>query len=356
MRSDKVSSGQLVFAASGILLMPSLALGGTIPIATGPNSNVDGYLRVGPDDYGSWASVGFGGSGDLFNPLGGFLPEEVAFTSGFFLFVPSRTQRELLADSSDWQNVVGADASLNRIVVSPLVASDTNKDGVPDTLDSSFRVSDKQATTDLVFDLRQAVRTFASGVSFLRQDYTITNVSSNPITFNMVRAFDGDLIWSGDFENDEVGTTMHGAGLGPYVFEQEASDPGVTAITLSSLQGRNYYGGKQGLTPGNGPPPYGFGTDIQVWEAFGVPTSWENHIAGVGYDTNGVSGIAPPGSTPPEDGFIGLDFLIGLDLGPNTSTTITVFHTYGQNSPVPAPGALALLGLSALIGTRRRRR
>ncbi|MEE9293855.1 MAG: PEP-CTERM sorting domain-containing protein [Phycisphaerae bacterium] len=105
--------------------------------------------------------------------------------------------------------------------------------------------------------------------------------------------------------------------------------------------------------------PFGFGTDLQVWNAFGIPKSWENFIAGVGQGINGVSGTAPPGGTPPEDGFTGLDFLFELGggggLGPGDSTTFTVFHTYGQNFPVPAPGALALLGLAGLIGVRRRR-
>ncbi|MHC4416121.1 MAG: PEP-CTERM sorting domain-containing protein [Planctomycetota bacterium] len=351
MRSDRFSFGEVMFAVSGILLMPSLALGGTIPIATGPNSSVDGYLRIGPDDYGSWVSTTFGGAGDLFNPLGGFGPQEAAFTSGFFLFVPNRSQRELLSDTSDWQNVFGADASLDRAIISPLVASDTNGDGVSDTLDSSFRVIG--ASTDLRFDLTQRVRTFGPGVSFVQQDYTITNVSNAAIDFAMVRAFDGDLLWSAGFENDEVGTTMHGAGLGPYVFEQEVSDPGVTAITLSSLDGGDYYGGKNGIIPGGSGTPYGFGTDVQVWDNFGVPSNWRNHIAGVGYNINGVSGEFPPGSTSPEDGFIGLDFSVSL--ASNASSVISVFHTYGQNSPIPAPGTLALLGLGALVGSRRRR-
>ena len=355
--TNSVSIGRPMCAAGAILLLPSLALAGTIVIATGPNSGVDGYLSIGPDEYGAWASVGFAGAGDLFNPLGGLGALEATFTSGFFLFTASG-QRELLSDNNSWQGVggIGGDASLTRTITSALVASDSSGNGVNDTLQSSFKVFG--GNTDLGFDLHQQVGSADPGVAFLRQDYTITNLSNSAINFNMVRTYDGDLVWNGGFENDEVGTGANGAGLGPYVFEQEAGDPGITAVTVSSQQGNNYYGGKHGVDPGGAGLPYNFGTDVQVWEAFGIPSNWENHIAGVGYNTNGVSGTNPPGATPPEDGFIGLDFLLALGpggLGPGDSMTITVFHTYGQNFPVPAPGALALLGLAGLISVRRRR-
>lgn len=348
MTSQSVSFGTMLFVS--IAVMSSHALGGTAAISTGPNSSVDGYLQIAPDDYGAWADVTFGGSGDLFNPLGfGLAP--TAFTSGFFLFLPGQQQRELLTDNNNWQQVFGPDATLSRAVTSLLVASDTNGDGVDDRLVSGFEVTG--IGVNLQFDLTQKVQSVGGGVSFLRQDYTVTNNLSTAISFDMVRAFDGDLVWDGDFSNDEVGTTMHGAGLGAYVFQQEAAAPGVTAVTLSGLLGGDYYGGKNGVTPGGGPPSYGFGTDTQVWDAYGLPTSWLSHVAGVGYNTNGLSGTNPPGSINPPDAGMGLNF--SLDLAALGSTTITVFHTYGQNAPVPAPGALALLGLAGLSGSLRRR-
>lgn len=334
---------------------PTVPMEGTIRIATGPDSGLDGYLDVAPDNYGAW-TVPFGGgpgpNDDHFNPLGamGLLP--VAFSSGMFLFVPNSGQRELLSDSADWQAVFGGDASLNRVVTSPLTAMDTSGNGVMDTLQSSFRVFG--GATDLGFNLTQHVEMFAPGMSFIQQTYAITNNESSSVSFQMVRAFDGDLFWSGDFADDEVGTGFFGSGFDPYVYEQEVGDSR-TAVTLSSPQGEFYYGGKQGMTPPNGPPAFGFGTDVQVWDAFGVPESWLNFIAGVGYDTNGASGPFPPGSTPPEDGFIGLN--MSIFLSPGESTTINVFHTYGSNSPVPEPGAITMLLLGALsLACRRRRR
>ena len=330
-------------------------LEGVLPIATGAASNVDGYLEVVPDDYGSWASAGFGGGGDTFNPAGPSAPAEVGFTSGFYLFVPGLGQRELLTDNQTWQDVLGADGSLSKTITSPGVPSDTSGDGVNDTLNSSFSVSG--GATSLSFDLTQSVSADTPGVAILDQTYVITNDANGTASFSLVRAFDADLVWGGGttFADDEVGTTMHGAGLGPYVFQQEFDDPGVTAITMSGA-GNNYYGGKNGVEPGNGPPPYGFGTDVQVWEAFGIPTSWESHIAGVGYFKNGVSGASPPGAAPTPDGFIGLGFPVLLGAGENI--TITVFHTFGANTPgggppppVPAASYQGAIALVLLLTT-----
>lgn len=317
---------------------------GTTFIATGPDSSADGYLELSPDDYGSWGSFAVDPpAADAFNPAGALSLQPVGFTAGFFLFVPDRLERELLSDIEEWQLGVGlppfdTDISLERSVTSPSVASDTNGDGVSDTLESSFRVDG--VSTALAFDLVQSVSS-VGGVAFLRQEYTVTNEDSAAVDLSLVRTFDGDLLWSGDFANDEVGTTMHSQTLGPFVFQQEASDPGVTAVTLSG-DGGDYYGGKQGLEPPLGPPPFGFGTDVQVWDAYGVPDSWRSYIAGVGYDTDGTSGVAPPGSTDPEDGFIGLDF--PLSLGAGETTTVTVFHTWGQDTP---GGCVLLLGLDS---------
>ncbi|MHC4992858.1 MAG: hypothetical protein ACYTGC_17945, partial [Planctomycetota bacterium] len=96
------------------------------------------------------------------------------------------------------------------------------------------------------------------------------------------------------------------------------------------------YGGKHGITPENGPPAYDYGTDTEVWDAGGIPATWQSHIAAVGYFTDGVSGSFPPGATPPEDGFVGLD--VSVDLGTAGGTTITVYHTYGANTPLNQGG------------------
>ena len=207
-----------MLAATGGNPSPSPAFG-TITIATGSDSSADGYLEVSPDDYGAWSSAGFGGGGDGFNPSGARGLQEVSFTDGFFLFNPAFGQRELLTDNQTWQDVFPADASLSRSVTSPLAASDSSGNGVDDTLTSSFSVG---GGLNLSVEVTQTVTSDTPGVSFLQQDYVVTNNSSGTVNLTFVRVLDADLVWgAGDFADDEVGTTMHGAGVGPYVFQQE---------------------------------------------------------------------------------------------------------------------------------------
>jgi len=304
------------------------------PIATGPSGLVDGWLLVSPDPYGSWY-VPFGGTTgdneDRFNPAGAFNSAPAAFTSGFFFF--NGGQRQLLSRSGDWQGVVGGSLAVS--VTAENSASDTDSDGTDDTVTSSFTIVD--GSTDLTFDLTQHVQKVDTTISLLTQAYVITNNSASPIDFTLVRTLDADLVWSGDFTNDTVGTNTNGTAGERHVFQGEPGLP-QTSIALSSPQGGPYYGGKNGVDPdgGGGSAPYGFGTSTEVWDAFGVPAGWVNHIAGVGYDTDGESGAAPPGSTSPQDGFIGLsiDVSLGAGLGPNASTTVIVHHTYGSITPV----------------------
>ncbi|MCB9840531.1 MAG: hypothetical protein H6809_02625 [Phycisphaeraceae bacterium] len=305
----------------------------TAQIATGPNSANDGYLRIVPDAYGAWSSTTFGGGGDMFNPAGAFGPLEAVFSSGFYLFAGA--ERTLLTDIPDWQNASTAGVSdFARIIVAPNALSDTNLDGVDDTAMSTFDAF--SPNVNLRFQLTQHVENVAAGVSVLTQTYVITNQGAAAVEFTMVRNVDADLPWTGGanfFADDEVGTSMHGAGLGTFVFQQEVGD-GATAITFSSQQGNDYYAGKRGVNPGGGPVPFDYGSDTEIFDNNGIPSNWRNFVAGVGAGTNGVSGAAPVGSLSPQDGFIGMDF--GFALASGASTTLVVTHTFGQNTPFTA--------------------
>ena len=305
-----------------------------IKIATGADNTEDGYLELSPDEYGSYGAFGIinGITEDLFKPSGQSL-QQTTFTSGFFMFVQDQGLRqELLSDIQEWQDILADAPGLSRQVTSASVASDTNGDSVDDTLASSFRIfSDPDTDTDLAFDLVQTAVSLGGGVSQLRQEYTITNDGADPITFVLVRSYDGDLLWDSDFSNDSVGSTQQSAGLGSFIYMEEINIPDDTAVTLSGDSATTYYGGKNGVEPGGGPPPYGFGTDVQVWENSAIPTSWRNNIAGVGYDIDGDSGEFPPGVGDPADGFVGMEWTITLE--PGESTTLDVDHTYGQSTP-----------------------
>ena len=308
------------------------------PIETGPVAADDAYLLVSPDGYGAWAPPfggGFGPNEDRFNPAGAPPLKKAAFTAGTMLF-SGGVGRALLATSADWHGALGS-GNLSTEITSDNVASDTNSDGVDDTLVSSFTVS--AGPVSLLFDLTQHVEELTTlgptdPIALLTQQYTITNDGPDPIDIELVRMFDGDLTWSGDFMNDSVGTGTNASAADRFVFEQEPGDPS-TAITISSPQGAAYFGGKHGIDPDGpgGSPEYAFGTDVQVWNAFGVPNGWRNHIAGVGYDTDGESGASPAGSTTPFDGFIGLE--IPVSLGAGETKTVTIYHTWGDNEPAP---------------------
>ncbi len=303
------------------------------PIATGPSNAVDGYLRVSADEYGSWGQFAAGSPlGDSYNPVGALGLQPVGFTDGLYLFMGA--QRELLTTSGDWLGAVPDDASLTKTITTDNSASDTNGDAVNDTVTSEFNVTG--GAVNLSFDLTQHVEntTVAATVAVLTQTYTITNNSAAAISFDLVRSMDADLVWSGDFTNDSVGTGTNGSPLERHVYQQEAGNA-ATAITLSSPTGDAYVGAKNTIDPDGpgGSPAYGFGTDVQIWEAFGIPTGWRNHVANVGYNLNGNSGAAPA-----EDGHVHLEIPVSLAAGPGTSTTVTVRHTYGATTPA-APAA-----------------
>ncbi len=311
-------------------------------IATGLDSSVDGHLETEPDEYGGFGAFGYGpGFGrDSYNPVGPLLDTEVTFTDAFFLSVPALSQRALLSDNMIWQSLFPGDpVPLVPSIVAPSVASDTNGDGTPDTIDSSFRVDSVDVA--IAADLRSTVHT-AGGAATLRQDYTFTNEGASMVTVVLTRVFDGDLLYDGDFTSDEVGTLTNAGGRGLFVFQREPGDS-ATGVTIHGPGAMSYFGGKNGINPGDGSGiPYGFGTDVQVWENFGMPDNWVNNIAGLGYDTDGTSGSTPAGCDVGNgcDAFTGLDW--ELTLMPGVPTDVTVFHTYG--SIVPVVGGISVSG------------
>jgi hypothetical protein len=355
MRIMGLKPGVIAVAA---FCVTSQAYAPPLNIATGPSSSVDGYLRVGPDEYGSWNSVTFGGLGDTYNPAGpdagGFGPLEAGFSNGFMIFVGGG--RELLSDNASWQGVacaagtIDSDATLTRLVIVANAASDTNGDAVDDTLTSSFRVFG--GSTALQVDVEQEVDSVpGNSIALLTQRYTILNVSAFPATFSLLRIGDFDMLWNGTSFDDSVGTDR--AITNNTVFQQEDGTP-VTRITMVSVEATDYAGGIRGITPTGGLPTYGFGTDCQEWDNPGLPASWADHIATVGTKTNGESGSAPAGCTGPDcDAHIDLNIPVA-DLEFGASITITIRHLYGGTcredcEPLP-DGQVGITDFLALLG------
>jgi hypothetical protein len=304
---------------------------GPVCLATGDDPDVDGYLEVCADAYGSVATEGFGGKGDRFNPQGGDLAE-VTFAGGMYLFRAEALQRELLSHAWDWQSKYQSDYSLEREVLKPIVAVDTDGDAVADTAQGVFRVFG--AELDLTFHLDQSVEPRGAGVSLWSMDYEVQNNGASPVEFVLLRVLDADLAWSGAGDDDVVGTQTNGSPLERFVYMHDgAPQTGVTVSSPHALPPPDdgaYYGAKEGPDPdGSGSGPQ-FISGLE-WYEYGVPEGWRNVIAGVpGSNVNGESG------TEPGDAWIGLEIPVALAAGPGpgSGATVTVRHTYGALTPL----------------------
>ncbi len=321
-------------------LLAGAAQAQSVSLATGPDDSVDGYLEVTPDAYGAWEATSWLGYGDTFNPAGSIGPSFATFSALLSVFVG--TEGAALGSNI---NLLGTYPGTLLISAGANTASDTNSDGVNDTATSTFNVTNL-GDVNLDFVLTQSVSNDGGTVSVLLQTYEITNNSASPVDMKLARNFDGDLSFDGAanyYENDEVGTTANGAGNGQHAYMSEVGDS-ATAICLSSPEADVYYGSKLGVDPGSAGVPFGYGTDTIVWQNYGIPTSWENYCAGVGYDVNGASGAQPAGSASPYDASLGLGWSISLAAG--ESTTINIYHTYGSTSPLGGPTCDCLADLA----------
>ncbi|MCZ6653145.1 MAG: hypothetical protein O7D91_08965 [Planctomycetota bacterium] len=359
-------------------------------IQSGDNYTEDGTIGFTIDEYGAWSSwADYGGGidgvcefGDKFKPVG-FAAIEGVFGNALFIYYPDPGGDPALDRRAVCSTVPGHGTAYPVDLANPLfpeipeagagVLSDTDDDGLDDTLTSQFILCDPQAAVPiaLTFDVVQHVQRVASGgglgVGVLTQTYTITNTSKFPAAFNWIRQVDSDLFWIPDHTNDTVGTTFNDGGGDISVYTMENFRPS-TAVTLSSPQGAFYYGGKGGVDPDGsgtcdasvctggphageacdplncpgveclceGGEEYGCGTDFQQWDFFGLPEGWANHIAGVGSNTDGDSGPAPAPCDPDAggcecDGSIGVG--VDVTLEPGESTCVCIQYTYGQISP-----------------------
>ncbi len=328
------------------------ALGGPVKIATGVDPQVNGYLEAWPDPDGGWADLTFGGMGDIYNPYGNnatgvpLAAQPASFSNAFFLYRSAQQQRELLSNNPQWK----ADAqvednslatTIECVVPGPncipgSVATDIHGgDGVVDHLVSKFRVTG--VGVDLSFDLTQDVQNLPGPqVSVLSQVYSIKNNLASAVSFVLLRQVDYDIVWQGAFGNDSVGTGTNGNPADRHVSQGENPAAGSldhTYLTLSSPQGAAYICAKATIDPdgAGGGPPYGAGTDVQEWDAYGVPAGWANFTPYVpaapgSYNVNGYSG------TQAGDAHVGLE--IPVTIAGMATVQISIDHTYGSKIPL----------------------
>jgi hypothetical protein len=336
---------------------PECGNNGCMPLPAAPrlfsdaSATTNGHLEVSPDEYGSWSSDTFADAGllpanDEFKANGVATIREVGFTNGWGLYVPSRNQREILTRNQTWKDVGVDDPSLNSIIVNPCLGVNTNGDGLFDESTSTVRVFGGQGpnNTDLTIDIHNDVDTNTAAhpnVGFMTQTLNITNNSPNPVNFTLVRQVDNDLVFDAgqNFANDQVGTTTNGMPPPLFVRQSETTNAIFTSTVISSPFAADYYGAKNGCTPVPGPPAFGFGTDLQQWNAFGMPATWADVCANVPAGTggqpgvNGVSGATPACSITRQDASIGLNIPVSLGAGPAASTSVCIVFTYGQATP-----------------------
>ncbi len=330
------------------------ALGGPVKIATGADPQVNGYLEIWADPDGGWADLTFGGMGDIYNPYGNNVsgvplpPQPASFSNAFFLYRSAQQQRELLSNNPQWKaDAQVEDSSLATTILCVVpgpncipgsVATDVHGgDGVIDHLVSKYRVTG--VGVDLSFDLTQDVQNLPGPeVSVLSQVYSIKNNLASAVSFVLLRQVDFDLVWQGGFGNDSVGTGTNGSPADRHVSQGENPAAGSldhTYMTLSSPQGAAYVCAKATIDPdgAGGGPPYGAGTDVQEWDAYGVPAGWANFtpyvpVAPGSYNVDGYSGT--------QAGDAHVDLEIPVTIAGGATVAVSIDYTYGSKVPLGA--------------------
>jgi hypothetical protein len=302
----------------------------------------DGSLVVKPDTYGA-VTFGFGpvGNEDIYDPAGATGPNSPTFGTATFLY-SGGVDRVGLYDTplhgASFEVYYSA-ATVTKTITTPLAGSDSDGDAVIDTATSTVSLTGGAGSFNLSVQINQRVYKPAPGssVARFRQRYTITNNAAVPATFKFSKHVDMDLYYTNATSfGDVAGTVANVGGINPY--EREPSpEPATTPFAFAlvpATPGYVYCAGRLGIDPyGAGPDPaLGYGTDVQIWNAYGLPPSWENYTAGIG--TAPVVGELPdempPGTIAPFDGWMDAQWNVTIPAGGNTTFEFTT--VYGSRS------------------------
>ena len=294
-------------------------------VSIGNGISGDGRLTIPVDPFGAWYANFTNGAnrGEFYDPAGALGADYPTFAVGTYLFVGT-SYRVALNQEPGWGGSSAYQPTLTATVTAgPTALNYAYNDGVNDTAIASFTVTSADSSVNLSIDMLTAVRRPA----YVVVRYRITNNASSAISFKLYRAWDLDIYWDENYENDEVCGGVYG-GQG-YSSQGEVGDPALR-FTLSSLNPINgYVAAKRTYRDSSWStddcPTMGYGTDFQEWNAYGIPACWVNYVAyfGVGPGCSGLNF---------GDAHIGVEVPVSLAAG--GSATVTFIHTYGSGQPV----------------------
>jgi hypothetical protein len=290
-------------------------------VSIGNGISGDGRLTIPVDPFGAWYAnfSNAANRGEFYDPPGTLGEDYPTFAVGTYLFVGT-SYRVALNQEPVWNQFWVGNLTAN-VVSGPTALDYAYNDGIDDTAVASFTVTSADSSVNLSIDMLTAVRRPA----YVVVRYRITNNASSAISFKLYRAWDLDIYWDRDYENDEVCGGVYG-GQG-YPSQGEVGNL-VLRFALSSLNSiSGYVAAKRNYRDANWPsdcPTMGYGTGFEEWNAYGIPACWVNYVAYYGPGP-GCSGLNIG------DAHIGVEVPVSLAAG--GSTTVTFIHTYGSGQP-----------------------
>jgi hypothetical protein len=330
-----------------VALAAATASAGTLTISNGVTG--DDALSIDLDDYGAYGTGIGPQEQDHYAPVGQ-VSRFASWMAGAYLFVttPADGKRTavLLSDYAKWIKIetpgaTGTGVAGDRALVRTITTMNTMVG--PDHLASAFTVGEPAAgPVQIQIALDQKLTwDAATKTTTFRQTYAITNTGSLDTNLGFHAHWDADLTWT-DTTVDDIG------GVGPgrcYVYIRDMAQPD-EACTLrdggSTTPRTYYYVGKGGVTPSMGPPAYGSTYySTAVFDNYGMPPSWQNNLATVGYNVAGEtpSNTGTGTGNDASNAVMGTEYRFALAVG--ATHTIVLDRIYGSSTftcPTPPPG------------------
>ncbi|MDB9540082.1 Calx-beta domain-containing protein [Anabaenopsis arnoldii] len=259
----------------------------------------DGGLEVTVDELGRFGSSGVGGQAGVYDPVGSIGPASTTYLSFIALGI-------IAGDGTTGQRI-------------ELALSQTNDEAFTSSTDttanSAFTINGLQFQLEQIvqdsFNREGEVRTGAR----LDQVYSITNITDQPIRFDLVRYVDGDLNFDGSLIDGGGRIIQRGVEI---IFETDAGGTGETDTTFFGITGTG------GTIP-----------TTNRWEIDGYSSLRSNVLGG-----SNLQNIIVQGDSN-SDGFVDRDSEYDLalalrnvfELAPGASTTYITTTRFGSGEP-----------------------